>query len=151
LRNCYELTYITQPQFAITSAFYFNLYSGGWSQLSPLSTVATTGLLYQPRMIGDGDCGEFGGIIGRGNRSTRRKPASMSLRPPQTPHSARTRTRTAAVGSQRLTAWATTRPNYVCLITVYEGSPHLILRKDIDSATFTCRVTGLMPCFNPQQ
>jgi hypothetical protein len=32
-----------------------------------LGTAATTGLLYQPRMIGDGDCGEIGGMkIGRG-------------------------------------------------------------------------------------
>jgi hypothetical protein len=37
-----------------------------------LGTAATTGLLYQPRMIGDGDCGEIGGInIDMGNRSTR--------------------------------------------------------------------------------
>jgi hypothetical protein len=34
----------------------------------------------------------------------------MPLCPPQTPHAARMRTRTAAVGSQRLTAWATARP-----------------------------------------
>jgi hypothetical protein len=27
-----------------------------------LGTAATTGLLYQPRMIGDGDCGEIGGM-----------------------------------------------------------------------------------------
>jgi hypothetical protein len=33
-----------------------------------LSTAATTGLLYQPWMIGEGDCGEIGGMnIGRGN------------------------------------------------------------------------------------
>jgi hypothetical protein len=33
-----------------------------------------TGLLYQPRMISDGDCGEIGGMsIGKGNRSVRRK------------------------------------------------------------------------------
>jgi hypothetical protein len=33
-----------------------------------LGTAATTGLLYQPRMIGDGDCGEIGGMkIGRGS------------------------------------------------------------------------------------
>jgi hypothetical protein len=39
-----------------------------------------TGLLYQPRMIGDGDCGEIGGIkIGRRNRSSRRKPAPAPL------------------------------------------------------------------------
>jgi hypothetical protein len=43
-------------------------------------------------------------MIGRGNRSTRRKPAPMPLCPPQTPRAARTRTRVAAVGSQRLTA-----------------------------------------------
>jgi hypothetical protein len=39
-----------------------------------------------------------------GNRSTRRKPAPVTLCPPQTPLAARTRTRAAAVGSQRLTA-----------------------------------------------
>jgi hypothetical protein len=43
-------------------------------------------------------------MIGRGNRSTIRKPAPVPLCPPQTPHAARTRTRAAAVGSQRLTA-----------------------------------------------
>jgi hypothetical protein len=54
---------------------------------------------------GDYDDGEIGGMmIGKGNRSTRRKPAPVPLRPPQTPHDARTRTRAAAVGSQRLTA-----------------------------------------------
>jgi hypothetical protein len=52
----------------------------------------------------DYDDGEIGGMIGRGNRSTRRKPAPVPLCPPQTPHAARTRTRAAAVGSQRLTA-----------------------------------------------
>jgi hypothetical protein len=46
-----------------------------------------TGLLYQPRMIGDGDCGETGGVkIGRGNRSTMRQPAPAPLCPPQIPH-----------------------------------------------------------------
>jgi hypothetical protein len=53
-----------------TYLFFFNLCCG------TLSTEATTGLLYQPRMIGDSDCGEIGGMkIGRGARSTRRKPA----------------------------------------------------------------------------
>jgi hypothetical protein len=43
-------------------------------------------------MIGDGFCGEIGGMkIGRGNRSTRRKPAPVPLCPPQTPHAAYTR------------------------------------------------------------
>jgi hypothetical protein len=53
---------------------------------------------------GDYDDGKIGGMIGRGNQSTRRKPAPMPLCPPQTPHAARTRTRAAAVGSQQLTA-----------------------------------------------
>jgi hypothetical protein len=53
---------------------------------------------------GDYDNGEIGGMIGKGNRSTRRKPAPVPLCPPQTLHAARTRTRDVAVGSQRLTA-----------------------------------------------
>jgi hypothetical protein len=54
--------------------------------------------------LGDYDNREISGMIGRGNRSTRRTPAPMPLCPPQNPHAARTRTRAAAVGSQRLTA-----------------------------------------------
>jgi hypothetical protein len=64
------------------------------------------GLLYQPQMIDDGACGAIGRIkIGRGNRSTRRKPVPVPLGPPQILHDlTRARTRTATVGSQRLTA-----------------------------------------------
>jgi hypothetical protein len=37
-------------------------------------------------MIDEGDCGAIGGMkIGRGNRSTRRKPAPAPLCPPQIP------------------------------------------------------------------
>jgi hypothetical protein len=81
-------------------------------RLSPLGTAATTGLLYEPQMIDEDDCGEIGGMkIGRGNRSTGRKPAPASLCPPQISlDQTRTRTRAAAVGSQRLTAWAMARP-----------------------------------------
>jgi hypothetical protein len=54
---------------------------------------------------GDYDDGEIGGMmIGRGNRSTPKKPAPVPLCQPRTPHAARTRTRAAEVGSQRLTA-----------------------------------------------
>jgi hypothetical protein len=61
---------------ALESDFYFNLCGG------TLDTAATTGLLYQPRMIGGGDCGEIGGIkIGKGNRSTRNKPSPAPLCP----------------------------------------------------------------------
>jgi hypothetical protein len=89
--------------------FFFNWYSGGWS---PIGSTRHCG--HQWPIVpapGDYDNGEIGGMIDRGNRSTRRKPAPMSLCPPQTPHAARTRTRAVAVGSQRLTAWATARPH----------------------------------------
>jgi hypothetical protein len=56
----------------------------GGVHLGPLGTAATnTPIVAAP---GDYDDGEIGGIIGRGNRSTRRKPAPVPLRPPQTPH-----------------------------------------------------------------
>jgi hypothetical protein len=71
-------------------------------QLGPLGTAATNRPIVPASR--DYDDGEIGGMIGRGNRSTRRKPAPMPLCPPQTPHAARKRTRAAAVGSQRLTA-----------------------------------------------
>jgi hypothetical protein len=32
-------------------------------RLSPLGTRATTCLLYQPKMIDDGDCGAIGGML----------------------------------------------------------------------------------------
>jgi hypothetical protein len=80
----------------------------GGVRLSPLGTSATAGLLYQPRMIDDDDddYGAVGGIrIGRGNRSTRRKPVPVPLYPPQIPHDLTCdQTRAAAVGSQRLTS-----------------------------------------------
>jgi hypothetical protein len=42
--------------------------------------------LYQPQMIGEGDCGAIGGMeIGKENWSTRRKPAPEPLCPPQIP------------------------------------------------------------------
>jgi hypothetical protein len=83
---------------------------GGGVQLGPLGNAATNRPIVGAP--GDYDDGESGGMtIGRGNRSTRRKLAAVLLCPPQTPHAARTRTRAAAVGSQRPTAWATARPS----------------------------------------
>jgi hypothetical protein len=71
---------------------------GGGVQLGPLSTAATNrSIVPDPD---DYDDGEIGGMIGRENRSTRRKPAPMPLCPPQTTHAAQTRTRVAVVGSQ---------------------------------------------------
>jgi hypothetical protein len=75
---------------------------GGGVQLGPLGTVATKRPIVPAP--GDYDDGEIGGMFGKGNRNTRRKPAPVPLCSPQTPHAARTRTRSAAVGSQRLTA-----------------------------------------------
>jgi hypothetical protein len=90
----------------------FFLVSLGGVRLSTLGSSATVGLLYQPRMLDDDDYGAVGGMrIGRGNRSTRRKPAPVPLCPPQIPHNLTwDRTRAAAVGSRRLTAWAMARP-----------------------------------------
>jgi hypothetical protein len=52
--------------------------------LGPLGTAATN----RPIMPApdDYDNGEVGGMIGRGNRSTRRKPAPVPLCPPHKPH-----------------------------------------------------------------
>jgi hypothetical protein len=74
---------------------------GGGVHLGQLGTAATN----RPIVPAPDDYdGEIGGMICRGNRSTRRKPAPVPLCPPQTPHAAWARTRAAAVESQRLTA-----------------------------------------------
>jgi hypothetical protein len=68
--------------------------------------------------------------IGRGNRSTRRRPAPLPLCPPQTLHYLiRDGTRTAAVGSQWLTAWAMARPTMIRKLAYWrqEECPHLRL------------------------
>jgi hypothetical protein len=58
---------------------------GGGVLLDPLGTTATNRHIVPA--TGDYDDGEIGGmIIGRGNRSTRRKPAPVPLCPPQAPH-----------------------------------------------------------------
>jgi hypothetical protein len=70
------------------------------SKLVPLGTSATN----WPIISAPGDCEdeEFDGMeIGKGNRIARRKPTPAPLCPPQIPL---TRTRAAAVRSQRLTA-----------------------------------------------
>jgi hypothetical protein len=65
-----------------------------WGGTKSLGTAATSGLLYKPQMIDEGDCVAIGGIkVGRGNRSTRRKPAPAPHCPPQIPHD-QTRART---------------------------------------------------------
>jgi hypothetical protein len=44
------------------NGYYFFIIVVSGVRLSPLGTAATTGLLYQPQMIDDGDCGEIGGM-----------------------------------------------------------------------------------------
>jgi hypothetical protein len=58
---------------------------GGGIKLGPLGTAGTnTPVASVP---GDYDDGEIGGmIIGKGNRSTRRKPVPVPFCPPQIPH-----------------------------------------------------------------
>jgi hypothetical protein len=56
----------------VTFLFFIIIISG--VGLSRLGTAATSGLLYKPNMIDEGNRGAIGGMkIGRGNRSTRRK------------------------------------------------------------------------------
>jgi hypothetical protein len=58
------------------SVRYFVIIVLSGVRLSPHGTAATTGLLYQPQMIDDGDCRTIGGMqIGKKNQSTRRKTA----------------------------------------------------------------------------
>jgi hypothetical protein len=82
--------------------FFFNLHSGGVE--SRFTRHCGHLMAYFVPAPGDYDNGEIGGMIGKGNQSTRKKPAPVPFCPAQTPHAARTRTRAAAVGSQRLTA-----------------------------------------------
>jgi hypothetical protein len=72
------------------------------SKLGALGTTATNGPIAPAP--GDYDDEEIGGMIGRGNRSTRRKPTLMPVCPPQTPNAVQTLTRASAVGSQLPTA-----------------------------------------------
>jgi hypothetical protein len=62
--------------------FFSYFYSGGAVQLGPLGTAATNRPIV-PALC-DYDDGEIGGMmIGRGSRSSRRKPAPVSLCPPK--------------------------------------------------------------------
>jgi hypothetical protein len=86
-------------------------------------------------MVDDSDCGAIGRMkIGRGNRTTRRKPTPVPLCSPQIPHDlTRARTRATAVGSQRLTAWAMAWPTL----------PHYVLISKTDSIIITTEVIAV--------
>jgi hypothetical protein len=60
----------------------------------------------------DDELGAIGGMIGKGNRSGRRKPASVPLCPPQVPHDltwTRTRTPCGNPATKRLSYSTTTK------------------------------------------
>jgi hypothetical protein len=101
----------------------------GGATLSPLSISTTIGLLYQPRIIDDDECGAVGGMrIDWWNRRTRRKPAPMPLCPPQIPHVLTwARIRPAAVGSRLLTARAMVRP-YPSLLFLIMSSVSRVIK-----------------------
>jgi hypothetical protein len=68
-------------------------------------------LLYKPWMIDD-ECGAVGGMrIGRGNRSTRRKPTPVPVCPLQIPHDL------TSARSWRLSAWAMERPQHMTYLS----------------------------------
>jgi hypothetical protein len=76
--------------------------SSGWGETEYNWYVGHLfGLLYQPQVIDD-ECGAVGGMrIGRGNRSTRRRPTPVPLCLPQIPHDLTwAPNRAAAVGSR---------------------------------------------------
>jgi hypothetical protein len=100
------------------------------SKLGPLGTSATNWSIVP--VPGDCEDGEFSGMkIGRGNRSTRRKPVPAPHCPPQIPlDQTRARTRAAAAGSQRLTDWTTN-------ITI-RTKPEMALHVLLASSSFLC-------------
>jgi hypothetical protein len=82
----------------------------GWSGTESVITEASK----RPTVPApnDDECGAIGGMLGRWNSLTRRKPGTVSLCPPQIPHYlTRARTRSAEMGRWRVTAWATARPS----------------------------------------
>jgi hypothetical protein len=89
---------------------FFIIFSG--VGLSPQGIATTSGLLYKPQMINEGDCGAIGGMkIGRGKpKYSENTCPSATLSTTNPTWQTRARTRAAAVGSQRLTAWAMARP-----------------------------------------
>jgi hypothetical protein len=112
----------------------------GCSGTESTITEVITGLLYPPRMMmNDDECRAVGGIIGRGNRSTRRKPTPVTLCPSWSPHDLnRDRTQAAAMGFMRLSTWGTTRPPLI-VAQLVKKSPALygartfiiVVRKEI--------------------
>jgi hypothetical protein len=115
--SCYEI--IAPGLIGLYIVFFYFASGGGEaveSRLGPLGKSATN----WPIVPAPGVCedGEFGGMNGWGNRSTRRKPAPTPLCQPQSPlDQTRARTLSSAMESQPLTAWAMARPA-TCFVEV---------------------------------
>jgi hypothetical protein len=75
----------TRDELQRTRIYFPALFPLGWSGTESTITEANTGLLYQPRMMIDDECGAVGGMIGKGNQN-RTEPAPVPLCPLQTPH-----------------------------------------------------------------
>jgi hypothetical protein len=82
IRHCQLVKHSVTSESQSFSLLFFGV---GWNGNESTITEATTGLLYQHLMMDDDECKAVGGIIGRGNRSTRRRPAPVQLCPPQIP------------------------------------------------------------------
>jgi hypothetical protein len=87
----------------VTAFFLIGIVGGGVHLGQLVTGVTNMRIVPVPDDYNDG---EIGGMMnGRETRSTRRKPTTVPLCPPQNPAcSTRKRTRAAAVGSQRLTS-----------------------------------------------
>jgi hypothetical protein len=74
---CTEVTLVTSDTFLVSVNPTSYSESG-----FPLIYQVPFGLLYQPWMMDDDECGPVGGINGKGNVCTQSKPASVLLCPP---------------------------------------------------------------------
>jgi hypothetical protein len=108
--------------FSTSILVFFFLVSWGGMRLSPLGTSAINWPIVPAPDddVDDDECGAVGGMrIGKGNRSTRRKPAPVPLRSPQISHDLTLgRTRAAAVGNRRLTASGMARPRWGLVLSL---------------------------------
>jgi hypothetical protein len=115
------------------------------------------GLLYQPWMMDDDECGVIGGIIGRGNQSTLKKRAPVPLCPPYITYDLiRTRIRVSAVPSRRrLTTWVTARPYSRCFwvalnclvraistLLLFHAQLHCIALENLISAEYFIQISN---------
>jgi hypothetical protein len=82
MSSVYELTLAISTQHLFKDFFFFSL---GGVRLIPLGK-STVWHITPARMMDDDECGDVGEMIGKGNRSVRRKPAPVPLYPPQSPH-----------------------------------------------------------------